>query len=45
MCSQAAWTAVSADEQAVSIATLGPRRFKQYEIRFAAMLCALPVGE
>ena len=29
MCSQAAWTAVSADEQAVSIATLGPLRLKQ----------------
>ena len=45
MCSHAAWTAVSADEHAVSIATLGPRRFKQYEMRLAAMLCALPVGE
>ena len=29
MCSHAACTAVSADEHAVSIATLGPRRFRQ----------------
>ena len=29
MCSQAVWIAVSADEHAVSIATLGPRRFRQ----------------
>ncbi len=29
MCSQAACTAVSADEHAVSMATLGPRRLKQ----------------
>ena len=29
MCSQAACTAVSAEEQAVSMATLGPRRFRQ----------------
>ena len=29
MCSHAACTAVSAEEHAVSIATLGPRRFKQ----------------
>ena len=29
MCSHAAWTAVSADEHAVSMATLGPRRFRQ----------------
>jgi hypothetical protein len=29
MCSQAACTAVSAEEHAVSIATLGPRRFRQ----------------
>ncbi len=45
MCSHATWTAVSAEEQAVSIATLGPRRFRQYEMRFAAMECAVPVGE
>src|SRR6202022_2547479 len=45
MCSQATCTAVSADEHAVSSATLGPRRLKQYEMRFAAMLCAQPVGE
>src|SRR5881394_2570651 len=45
MCSHAACTAVSAEEHAVSIATLGPFKLKQYEIRFAAMLCALPVGE
>ena len=44
MCSHAMCTAVSAEEQAVSIATLGPRRFRQYEMRLAAMLCALPVG-
>ena len=29
MCSQAACTAVSAEEHAVSMATLGPRRFRQ----------------
>ena len=29
MCSHAACTAVSAEEQAVSMATLGPRRLKQ----------------
>ena len=29
MCSHAACTAVSADEHAVSMATLGPRRLKQ----------------
>ena len=29
MCSHAACTAVSAEEQAVSMATLGPRRFRQ----------------
>src|SRR5947199_251650 len=29
MCSHAVWTAVKADEQAVSIAMLGPRRFRQ----------------
>ena len=45
ICSQAMWTAVRADEQAVSIDMLGPRRFRQYEMRLAAMLWALPVGE
>src|SRR5271166_5414774 len=45
MYSHAALTAVSADEHAVSIATLGPVRLKQYEIRLAAILCAQPVGE
>ena len=44
-CSHATWIAVRADEHAVSIAMLGPVRFRQYEMRFAAMLCALPVGE
>jgi hypothetical protein len=35
--------ATSDDEQAVSIAILGPLRSKRYEIRLAAMLKALPV--
>ena len=38
MCSHATCTAVNADEQAVSSARLGPLRFRQYEIRLAAML-------
>jgi hypothetical protein len=38
-------TAVRAEEQAVSIDMLGPRRLRQYEIRLAAILWALPVGE
>ncbi len=40
---QAASSATSADEQAVSMATLGPRRSKRCEIRLAAMLSAPPV--
>ena len=40
---QAKWTATSDDEQAVSIAMLGPRKSNRYEIRLAAMLSALPV--
>src|SRR5688572_26750330 len=45
MCSHAACTAVRAEEQAVSIAMLGPVKLKQYEMRLAAIECALPVGE
>ena len=40
---QARWTATSEDEQAVSIARLGPRKSKWCEIRLAAMLAAFPV--
>ena len=40
---QARWTATSDDEQAVSIARLGPRKSSRYERRLAAMLAALPV--
>ena len=40
---QARWTATSEDEQAVSIARLGPRKSKWCEIRLAAMLAADPV--
>ena len=39
---QARWTATSEDEQAVSIARLGPRKSKWCEIRLAAMLAAVP---
>jgi hypothetical protein len=42
---QATWQAVSADEQAVSIARLGPRKSKEYEMRLAAILKAVPVAE
>src|SRR5258707_15235753 len=45
MCSHAAYTAVSAEEQAASIAMLGPRRLKQQEMRLAAILWAQPAGE
>src|SRR3954451_20126679 len=45
MLSQARWTATSADEHAVSTATLGPRKSKQYEMRLAAMLREPPVFE
>ena len=40
---QAKWTATSDEEQAVSMARLGPRKSNRYEIRLAAMLSALPV--
>src|ERR1700737_3389588 len=43
ICSQARCTAVSPDEHAVSIAMLGPRRFRQWEMRLAAVLCAVRV--
>ena len=39
---QASCTATSDDEQAVSTAKLGPCRSKTYDIRFAALLIALP---
>ena len=35
---QARWTALRADEQAVSTARLGPRRSRRYEMRLAATL-------
>jgi hypothetical protein len=41
----ARWTAVSAEEQAVSTMKLGPRKSSMYEMRFAAMLDAPPVIE
>ena len=40
---QAASMATRAEEQAVSMARLGPRRSKRCEIRLAAMLSAPPV--
>src|SRR5271156_5228325 len=40
---QASCTATSDEEHAVSSARLGPRKSNKYEIRFAAMLSALPV--
>ena len=40
---QARWIATSEDEQAVSIARLGPRKSKKCEIRLAAMLPEFPV--
>ena len=38
MARQAKWMATSDEEQAVSIARLGPRRSSTYEIRFASMV-------
>ena len=38
-------TPTNADEQAVSTATLGPRRSNMYESRLAAIESALPVPE
>ena len=40
---QARWMATNDEEQAVSIAMLGPRKSCTYDNRFAAMLNALPV--
>src|SRR5262249_40156778 len=40
---QARWTATREDEQAVSIARLGPRKSRWWETRLAAMRAAPPV--
>ena len=45
MLSQARCTATSDDEQAVSTTMLGPWKSKQYEMRLATMLKAVPVAE
>src|ERR1700690_288145 len=41
----ATWHAVNAEEQAVSVTRLGPRKSRQYEMRLAAMLKVEPVAE
>jgi hypothetical protein len=43
MLSQAMCNATNDDEHAVSTATLGPRKSKQYDMRLAAMLEEPPV--
>src|SRR5260221_13580593 len=45
MCSHDACTAVTAEEQAVSIGTVGPRRFKQWKMRLVALLWVQRIGE